>query len=311
MKTKTIGGLILGLVASMALGGGQASAGTPSAPEIVDAGGDANFINTQGNVTNQHRPTPGSVAGADIRAIWLETDYEREKVADEAGNTTKIRHVPTALEINIQTEAAPIPSFGPTLIYRVPTQIGRCNVSFEAIVRGPNSLAQDPAQQVRIVKVWDSRGMSPPLFINPTACPGGTGTITNAAFSLTSSGNVLTMRFPFSALPYAPNQLALEKDVVIRRQPANLAYQPQCMQDLIGTGDLCFFPTAQVPSYQSPNPHVKVFTGGTGASVNGFRPVDYPTIDETHPYQAQFRLGEDVPGDIDCTVVEPPAACTA
>ena len=204
MKTRSIGALIVGLVAALAVGGSPAGAGTQTGPEIVDQKGDANFINGNGVVLNQSQVTPVDIGSADITKIWFETGYNTVTDVDETGTVTGVRHVPNALLVKIETAGPdPIrPSFGPTLIYRVPASILGCEVWFEAYVAGPASTPVDTPQRADIRKLT-------------ATCPGGATTITQG-FSLSSAGSVLTMRFPFSALPYSSTQIVLGKDVEIR-----------------------------------------------------------------------------------------------
>ena len=205
MRTRSITALAVGLVAVLALGGSPAGAGTELGPEIVDQAGDANFINGNGFVLGLEQSTPVDIGSADITKIWFETGYDTVTEVDESGTVTAVRHVPNALLVKIKTAGPdPIrPSFGPTLIYRVPAKILTCEVWFEAYVKGPASSPGDTAERADIRKP------------SATGCPGGAQTLT-AGFSLSSSGSVLTMKFPFSALPYASNQIVLGKDVEIR-----------------------------------------------------------------------------------------------
>lgn len=277
MKARSIGGLVVGLVASLALGGNPAGAGTALGPEIVDVAGDANFINSQGNFDDIHVPTPVSIAGADIRAIWFETTYDAVKDIDELGNVLAVRFVPTALLMKIQTEAPPRPTFGPTLLYRVQTKIAQCNATFEAIVRGPQSLPTDPAETARINK-------------NSSACPGGSGVIAHPTFSLSSEGNVLVLRYPLSALPYSSTQLVLAPDVVVRPRPAPI------IATVLGN---------QIPDPSQPIPSVRTWFSLVAASLTA------PSIDETMPLGMQFRIGQDVPDNIDCFANPERAECVA
>ena len=202
MKTRSITALAVGLVAVLSLGGSPAGAGTELGPEIVDPAGDGNFT---GFVAPVH------VDGADLRAIWFETGYHTVTETDESGNVTAVRHVPDALLVKIKTEGPPRPTFGPTLMVRVPAQIVGCEVWFQAIVRGPSSTPVEPPEMASIRKITST-------------CPGGATSIppvtlpshTASPFGITFEGNVIVLRYPFSVLPYASNQIVLGKDVEIR-----------------------------------------------------------------------------------------------
>ena len=278
MKARSIGGLIIGLVSALALGGNPAGAGTALGPEIVDQAGDANFANRNSGllpaltINREEVPkelrqwppesvvTPEDLKGADIRAMWFETAYNTVKETDDAGNITSVRYVPTALLVNIRTTEAPVPTFGPTLVFRLPARIASCEVWFEGIVSGPGSLPTDAApQSARLRKLTSTA--------NP--CPGGNATMT-AGFSISSQGNVLTMKYPFSALPYSSTNLVLDRDVVVKPQPATATTQP----------------------------HV--------AGPNGL-----PNIDQTSKLAAKFRIGQDVPDNVNCVADPTNAACTA
>ena len=278
MKTRPITALAVGIVTVLALGGSPAGAGTEVGPEIVDQAGDANFANRNSGLVpavtinrdevpkdfRQLPPesvvTPEDIGGADIRAMWFETAYDTVRTTDEAGNVTAVQYVPTALLVKIRTTEPATPTFGPTLIFRLPAKIATCEVWFEAIVSGPASLPTDAgAQAARLRKLTSTA--------NP--CPGGNATMT-AGFSLSSQGNVLTMKYPFSALPYSSTNVVLGKDVVVKPPPATSTTQP----------------------------HV--------AGPNGL-----PNLDQTNKLEAQFRIGQDVPADVDCLADPNHTACAA
>lgn len=104
-------------------------------------------------------------------------------------------------------------------------------------------------------------------------CPGGSGTVASPAFSLKIVGNRTVLEYPFSALPYSSTQIVLAPDVEIRPRalPAN----------------------------------VRILWGGIG--VTAFA----PQIDETAPLAAKFRIGKDLPANIDCVANPTHALCAA
>lgn len=259
MKTRSIAALIVGLVAVLALGGSPAGAGTAVGPEITDQAGDANFINGQGSIGGfPTQTTPAAIDAADITGIWFETGYSTVKETDAVGNVTAVRYVPNALLVKIRTVAPPRPSFGPALIYRVPATIAGCEVWFQGWVGGPASTPLD-LDRADVRKITST-------------CPGGAATITSGAFSISSAGNDLILKYPFSALPIPTGaaQIYLAKDVELRPPP-----------------------TA---------PGVRTVIASA---------VTAPQIDDTRVLATKFRLGSDVPPDVDCTVTPAPAECTA
>jgi hypothetical protein len=126
-------GLIAGLVAVTS--GLPAAAGSSADPDITDVAGDGNFINGQG-VQPGHEvgpdTQPASFGNVDLRAVWFETAYSTTKVRDAAGNILRVEHAPTALVIQVKTQAParPMSPFG-TINYRVSTTLPGCKASFE------------------------------------------------------------------------------------------------------------------------------------------------------------------------------------
>lgn len=274
MKTRSIAAVSMGLVASLVLVGNPAGAGTSQNPEIVDPAGDANLINGQDacaatlnffcsseGLYDGPDTRPASHDGSDLRAIWFETTYDTAKETDDLGNVTAVRYIPRALLVHIKTEGPAVPSPGPTLSYRVPATVGSCPLEFDAHVDGPLTTGLEDSGAT--IYKWNS---------SPT-CPGGSGGIAHADFKLTTSGNVMTMRYPFSALPYSSTQLVLASDVVIKPR-----------EDFL-------------------SPAVQTYVNWLGAYGG--------VIDETHPYGMKFRIGQDVPANIDCIANPERAECVA
>lgn len=180
----------MGLAASLLLGAIPAGAGTPQAPEVTDPAGDANAINAQGNTSiGEGGPDtrPASIDGADLVAIWYRTSYYTLKYTQPNGSL-RIQHVPTTFNVNFKTTGPISPTFGPSLVFRVPTSIGGCETWFEGWIRGPNALPND-------LDRGDFRKIT-------AACPGGAATVT-AGFTYSLTGNVLTLSFPFDAAGFS------------------------------------------------------------------------------------------------------------
>lgn len=174
------------------LAGGPAGAGTPEQPEITDPAGDGNGINGQGVLLGAEAgpdSRPFSIDGADLRAIWFQTAYDVIKVRDASKNLLEVQYRPYAFRIHIKTEATAAPSFGPTLVYRVPADLSGCGVFFQMWIRGPASVPQnDPPQRADIRKL-------------DSTCPGGAATLAPAGFSLSVQGQVATLEYSLSAAP--------------------------------------------------------------------------------------------------------------
>jgi hypothetical protein len=157
-------------------------AGTSTTPEITDIAGDANGINGQGQTTVGPQTTPSSVASADLRAVWFETSFKKEKIVDPAtGRVTRVRHVPGALLVNVQTTApihpASVEGMRP-LYYDVATTLpGSCSARFRLTVGA--TVAAD-AVTLDTLSAGCATGVS----------AGGSSTLP------TYNGNVTTFRYP-------------------------------------------------------------------------------------------------------------------
>lgn len=171
---------------------GPTSAGTPESPEFTDVAGDANGINGQGIAPGfEEGPDtrPASADGADLRKVWFETPYVTTKERDEAGKIVAVRHTATGVKVHIETTEAAIPTFGPTLLYRVPVQIGSCTTIFQMWVRGEVTTPLDPPNDR--------------ADLRRVGCGFGPASITSGSFHLTFSESVATLEYPFTALQAA------------------------------------------------------------------------------------------------------------
>jgi hypothetical protein len=118
------------------------SAAEDDEPHIVDATGDANFVNGQGTVPGQEDGAdtgPASLGGADLVAVWFTTDYATHQVVDGAtGAVLRVEHHPTALLVHLQTAAPVHPTFPPNRVlrYEVHAAIGDCALNFQLTANG-------------------------------------------------------------------------------------------------------------------------------------------------------------------------------
>ena len=167
-----------------------ATAFEPAEPQIVDAAGDANFINTQGstNLEPASGPDtrPASEESADVTSVLFRTRYWTVRSYNADGSLQKIDYRPMALEVDITT-AGPIKPSRASLIFRITTSIGGCEAWFEAWVRGTQAQATEFERA-------DIRKLT-------ATCPGGATTMVNG-FTHLISGNQFSMIFPFEAASF-------------------------------------------------------------------------------------------------------------
>jgi hypothetical protein len=183
--------LVAGLVA--VLSGIPATAGTSADPEITDAAGDANFINSNG-VAPLSEPgpdtRPASLDNSDFRAIWFETAYTTTKVLNGTGQVARVEHQPSALLVHIRTQAAVHPSTPWTNAqYKVQATVPTCQnkVSFE--LRTFTNAASDAAE-IRPVPAGNG---------SATACGElAAGTIVTSPVKPSFDGAVSTLTFPLA-----------------------------------------------------------------------------------------------------------------
>ena len=175
----------------MALSLGVPALADPPAPQIIDVAGDANFVNAQGVrgevPTNGPDARPASIGGADFRSILFQTRYWTVRLYNNDGTLQKIDYRPMALQIDITTTEAIKPTFGPSLLFRVPVSINLCETWFQSWVKG----AQPQAAEVERA---DIRKIT-------ATCPGAAATVFNG-FQQTIDGNVMSLVFPFEAAAF-------------------------------------------------------------------------------------------------------------
>jgi hypothetical protein len=172
---------------ALALGALPATAGTQIKPELVDQAGDANFANSQGLggiIGDEAVVTPVQADSADLRAMWLETIFDETVTLDDEGNEV-VTKVATGLRWNVETTAPASPSFGPTVLFRMPITFSGCNAFLESQVRGPGSSPTD-VQRASL------------RLLTADAC-GGPARSLNTGFTQSFDGNVMRIEFPFSA----------------------------------------------------------------------------------------------------------------
>ncbi|MGH2709600.1 MAG: hypothetical protein ACRDH9_00135 [Actinomycetota bacterium] len=172
----------------LALGLGMPASADPPAPQIIDAAGDANFVNANGNTNLEPANGPDTSAvysesGADFRSIRFFTRYTKVKIKNPEGVVEMIDYRPSALQIDI-TMSGDIKPAKNSLIFRVQTLIAGCQAWFTGWIRG----TQPGAAEVERAQINKSAG----------TCPGGTGAVQNG-FQQIVSGNLLTLIYPFEA----------------------------------------------------------------------------------------------------------------
>ena len=128
---------------------------------------------------------PASIDSADLLAMWMETDYDTVVERDGDDTIAAVRHEPIGLRVSIETTAPASPTFGPTVVFRVPAMVGGCGVFLQAYVSGPASAPTDTPEQANMRKLDEG-------------CPGGAGTVSDG-FDLEFDGNVMTLVYPFDA----------------------------------------------------------------------------------------------------------------
>lgn len=160
-------------------------------PLVTDPAGDANAINTQGTAdVGGQSAKPASIDGADLREVDFETRYTTSKFNNPDGTVSKVLYTANALVIHLTMEGNVLPTFGPSLLVRVPTRVvmpgGQlCESWFQAWWRGPNATPNDQERA-------DVRRLTA-----APACP-AVNTLFNG-FDITISGKTVTLIYPLSA----------------------------------------------------------------------------------------------------------------
>lgn len=169
-------------LALLTLGALPGSAGTAGDPEITDPAGDANFIGPVAGIEQDTRPA--SLENADLRAVWFQTAFDTTKVVDPAtGEVLAVQYRPTALLINIETEAPihPTQPEGRRIDYEIPVSLPGCD-AFVELRADPASAANDA------VTIW---------AVTPGCGDVGGGSGRPVPEKPTFSGNVTTVHLPF------------------------------------------------------------------------------------------------------------------
>ena len=187
----------------------------PPSPHVTDLAGDANFANGHGlyDIGEGVDTRPASMDVADLRAIRFETEYETVVDRDETGRATRVRHVPSALNIHITTEGAFVQQPPISLTYRIPVFAGECPLVFQLSLRGPEGSpvhAHGAELQVQ----------------NAERCGTTQGSWTEGV-TYAFAGKTATMRFPFAAVG---GLLANGTDL----QPSERAHVKRTMHVTIG-----------------------------------------------------------------------------
>ncbi len=244
-------------------------------PHIADIAGDANGINSQGNASTSPdgQATATSIPGADIREITFSTRYSTTKLLNADGTVSKVLYSPNALVVTAKMEGNVQPTFGPAILFRVPTRVvmpsgSLCESWFEAFWRGPNGLATD-------LERADIRRLTA-----APACPAANTLV--AGFDLDNSGQVVKMIYPLSEMS---------------------------MSGYIQDGTQINPP--QVFTNGSSYAHTRVAITGPTQPVGPVtvNPGGYPLqIDEAARFPG-FVVGDDVPQNVDCAVTPENAEC--
>ena len=176
---------------AMALALGMPASADLSEPQITDAAGDANFVNTQGttNLEPASGPDTSAVyneAGADIRSIRLSTRYTKVRIVNPDGTVEMIDYRPKALQIDV-TMTGPIKPAKTSMIFRLQTTIGGCETWFQGWIKGTQAAATE-LERADIRKIT-------------TGCPGGAATVFNG-FQQILDGNVMSLVYPFGAAAF-------------------------------------------------------------------------------------------------------------
>ncbi|HEX9824604.1 MAG TPA: hypothetical protein VGB51_09470 [Actinomycetota bacterium] len=243
-----------------------ATADTAAAVVATDGAGDANFVNSNQltNVSPTSGPDtrPASIDGADITQISFSTPYFTTKVLNPDGTVKQVLYTATGFRATIETQGNVLPTFGPSLIFRILTNIGGCDAWFEAVVQGSNAAAATDPQRadVRI----------PAACTNPTR----TAAVVTSGFSIDVTGKVITMNYPFEAFTGASVGGLIQVGTQI---------------DPDGTF-----------TNNSNAPHVRTWVSATAPAPVGTSSVTAPTIDET-PRPEVFVVGSDVPQSVVCS----------
>jgi len=181
-------------VAALALGMLPAGASAlDDAPLVTDAAGDANGLNSQGNAStggNGPSTQPASIDGADLREVSFKTRYSTNKFLNPDGTVSRVLYTPNALKIDITMEGNVLPTFGPSILVRVPTRVVMpsgtlCESWFQLWWKGPNATPNDQ-ERVDIRRITAA-----------PACPAN-NTIFNG-FDISIEGKVVTGIYPLSA----------------------------------------------------------------------------------------------------------------
>lgn len=174
---------------ALSLGSIAVTASTQAEIVAADAAGDANFVNGNGNSnltpTDGPDTRPASIDGADLRQIRFSTSYDTVKIFNADGTVGQVVYNPTGFVVEIENEGAVLPTFGPSLIYRVNTNIAGCDVWFHAVVRGPNAAPGDPATRNEL--------RTPAA----AACPAA-ATLT-AGLPISVVGDTITLSYPYTS----------------------------------------------------------------------------------------------------------------
>ncbi len=164
-----------------------ADAGSPGVEVGTDPSGDANLLNGQGFVTGlpSQSTSPLSYDRADLVAARFATEFATVPVGDDG-----LSVVPTGVRFDIETAGAP-GSDGPTMIFRINATINGCRSFINAFLDNP---VGPPAGTSSGTVQWRQLD---------AFCPDGVATVTNAGWTATIEGNVLSISMPYETMTAA------------------------------------------------------------------------------------------------------------
>lgn len=277
--------LAAALVTTLALGLlPSAATADPPAPHVTDPAGDANGLNAQGNASapaGGPDTKPASIDGADIREVSFETRYSTTKVYNPDGTVARVLYTANALKVNVTMEGNVLPTFGPSLLLRVPTRVtmpngSLCESWFQAWWRGPRALPND-LERADIRRLTGG---------TPSVCP-AVNTIT-AGFDLVVDGKVVTMIYPLNA----PGMAGYIQEGTLIKDPPVFINGSSYIHTRVA-----FIGPSQTVGLPPPV--------GTVTVNPGVFPL---AIDEAARFTA-FTVGSDVPANIDCAVTPDAPEC--
>jgi len=187
-------GILMTMVAGMALATMLPGAATAAGPQITDPAGDANG-------TGQPLDTrPASLDPADVLDVTIETEYLATPVGEDG-----IDYEPTALLVRFETLAAPR-SDTTTFSYVLQSRVGSCPMSLAGYIAGTLTNPGDGRPgDVR----WTWSGGCPGVPVSDNPVVGNGAAHENPAWTaqVDQPARELRMRIPFASLTAQQSQV--------------------------------------------------------------------------------------------------------